>query len=409
MQSLLLLAALSVSAAEPLPLAFEDLPRLVVEHNDEARGAALHAEAANRRLGHRRRSWLPTVEGQVGGERFQTGRYEWRNEPYGSAEAVLNLFRGGRDSAEEAGRRGQAAAALADSRRSLAEELLAARRSYWELVSTRELLGVVEEAAGRNEKHLELAERRIKAGLATEADRLEFQISRSVLAEEAESLRHETLLIELDLAARVGRNPGTAFATSTSVPHVHDEELFKAESVPPEAQALEGAERLAESQRETAARWWAPSLDLYGGYQLYTLRDRDYLAQGQRDDRVAGLRLSVPLFDGLRSRVDGRAAELRRQGYASQARQARLAYAAGLERAKEELRHVHELVHHGEERIEQGRRYLTVVLDEYSRGVKNSVDVLSAAQRQLAFRRQSVERRRDHELAKARLLRLLGR
>lgn len=409
MHALLLLSALSVSAAEPVPLAFEDLPRLVVENNDEARGAALHAEAADRRLGHQRRSWLPTVEGQVGGERFQTGSYEWRGEPYGSAEAVLNLYRGGRDAAEEKGRRGQAAAAQAASRRSLADELRSARESYWQLVSMREVLGIVEEAVGRNERHLEAAERRIKTGLATQADRLEFQINRSVLKEEAESLHHEALLIQIDLAARLGAAAGTAFATSTSVPHAHDEELFKADAAAPAVLALQAAEGVAESQRLSAARWWTPSLDLYGGYHLYTLRERDYLVQSRRGDRVAGLRLSVPLFDGLRGRADAQAASLRREGYARQARQARLAYAAQLERAKEELRHVHELVHHGEERIDQSRTYLGVVLDEYGRGVKNSIDVLSAAQRQLGFRRQAAERRRDYELAKARLLQLLGR
>lgn len=410
MRALLLLLALPVAAAPPQPLAFEDLPRLVAERNDEARGAALQAEGAKRREGHLRRSWLPTAEAQAGGERFQTAAYAWRSEPYGSLEAVLNLYRGGHDALEDRTRQGEAALVSAAAKQSLADELLAARKSYWELVSGRELLGIIQEASDRNEKHLELAERRIKAGLATEADRLEFQINRSLLAEEAESLRHEDTLIQFDIAARLGSPPGTAFVTSTSVPHGHDEALLAAGgSLPPAVASLQASEAVAAGQGLAAARWWTPSLDLYGGYSLYTLRDRDYPSQGLRDDRVAGLRLRVPFFDGLKSQTEAAALTLRREGYARQAQQAARLYASEVERAKEELRHVHELVHNGEDRIEQGRRYLAVILDEYGRGVKNSLDVLGAAQRQLSFRRQSAERRRDYALAQTRLLQLLGR
>jgi outer membrane protein len=402
--------ALSAAAAEPRPLSFEDLPRLVAERNDDARGSALQAEGAERRTGHLGRSWLPTLNGAVGGERFQTGAYPWRTEPYGAAEAVLNVFRGGHDALEERARRGQADLAEAVSQKSFADELFAARKSYWELASTQELLGIVQEAEERNEKHLELAERRIKAGLATEADRLEFQINRSVLGEQAESLRHEAQLIQLDLAARLASPPGTAFAVSTTVPHEHDDALLAAApGISPAVTSLKAGEAVADAQGRSAGRWWAPSLDLYAGYSLYTLRDRDYLSQSRRDDRVAGLRLSVPLFDGLRSHAEASALSLRREGYARQAKQAETAYAAQVERAKEEMRHLHELVHHGEERIEQGRRYLAVILDEYGRGVKNSVDVLGAAQRQLGFRRQAAERKRDYALAQARLRQLLGR
>lgn len=409
MSALLLLAASLALAAEPEPLSFEDLPRLVSQQNGEARGAGLQARAAERLEGHLGRSWLPTAELQAGAERFQTGDYGWRSEPYGSAEASLNLLRGGRDAAQGRARSARAAAARAAAKGALAEQLLGARLSFWELVSTRELAGLTEDALAVNERHLELAERRIRAGLATEADRLEFQIHRTVLQEELESLRHETLLIQLDLAARLGRPAGAAFATSTTVPHGHDEALFAESADSPAALALRAETDAAESERAAAARAWAPSLDLYGGYYLYTLRDRDYLGRSLRDDRAAGARLSLPLFDGLDSRAEAAAAGLRRDALEARARHAGLRHASELERAREEMRHVHELVHNGEERIAQGRRYLAVVLDEYGRGVKNSVDVLSAAQRQAGYLRAAAERRRDYEYARARLLALLGR
>ncbi len=119
------------------------------------------------------------------------------------------------------------------------------------------------------------------------------------------------------------------------------------------------------------------------------------------------MRLSVPLFDGLRSSSEAKALRLRAEGETRRHDQRALAADAAVRVAKEDLKHDHELVHFAEERIAKGKLYLGRTLEEYERGVKNSLDALGAAQRYLGYRRQYAERRRDYQLTKTGLLALM--
>ena len=123
-----------------------------------------------------------------------------------------------------------------------------------------------------------------------------------------------------------------------------------------------------------------------------------------RDDTVVGVRLSFQLFDGLQSKAEGAAAARLAQGHLAQSSQWERDLVARAEVAKENLKHDHELVHFSEERIVQGRKYLKQTLNEYMRWVKNSIDVLGAAQKFLGFEKQYAERRRDYQITKAALL-----
>lgn len=408
----LLLLSAALCRAETVPLSFEDLPRLVAERNENASGAASLAESARARTGHLGRSFLPDVSSVGGAERFQTGSYPYRGEPYGSLEAKVNLFHGGRDLLESRLREGQRRGAEAGARRALDSELNRARQEFWRLVSLRELIALLKKALADNEKNVQMAARRIARGLAAETDRLEFQIHASQLHEDLESAEHETLLVQMRLAAILGAQPGTRYDTPEAVPHDHDDAVFNASFVPaahPDVATAQAEADIAHARRAQAWRWWTPSLDLYGGYHLYTARERDSLDRRERDDRVIGARISLGLFDGLRAKRDADAFARQAQGYEKQTSQRARAVAAQVEVTKEDLKHEHELVHRAEERIVQGRKYLALTLDEYERGVKNSLDVLGAAQRQTGFERQYVERRREYQTVRCDLLALLGR
>ena len=245
----------------------------------------------------------------------------------------------------------------------------------------------------------------------TETDRLEFEIHRSQLQEELESLNHATILLQIRLAAALGLAPGTKLKTPEVIEHDHDEALlavpFDAASHP-DALALNARRRSLDLERKRAERWWTPTVDVYGGYYLYTLRERDSLNRSERDDKAIGARLSLPIFDGLRSKTDAKSFRLQTEGVERQRSQRELAVDAEVRVAKEDLKHDHELIHYAEERIEQGRKYLARTLDEYERGVKNSLDALGAAQKHLSFRRQYAQRRRDYQITKTALLALMG-
>lgn len=399
------------AAGSVVTLSYDDLPGFVREKNQNVTGSALLTDAAHARTGHLVRSYLPVLDAQVGAESFQTGPYSTMTQPYGGVEAKVNLFRGGKDLLEEHVRENQVRASEAGAKKSFRDELAEARRIFWRVVFNRELLKHLNAAIEQNENQLEMANRRIARGLSSETDRIEFQIHRSQLQEEVESTAHGLLLLQISLSAVLGMDSTTEFKTQDSVPHVHDEAFLALKVDPsshPDVETLRADQNIFSFQKSLANRWWAPSLDVYGGYFLYTLRERDYLSQNLRYDGVMGVRLNFELFDGLASRSNAAALAFRADGLEEQTQQRTRYVDAQIQVSKEDLKHDHELIHFSEERIEQGKKYLARTLDEYNRGVKNSIDLLGAAQRYIMFQRQYAERRRDYQITKSGLLALLG-
>lgn len=398
-------------AANVVALSADDLPKLLRSKNQNVSGAALLTEAAQARTGHLVRSYLPTLRAEAGGERFQTGTYSERTQAYGGAEVRINLFRGGRDLLEERARDSQVLVSEAGAKKAFESEITHARQLYWRLVFNKEMIRLLGKVVGNNERYLEMANRRIARGISTETDRLDFQIHRSQLKEDIESLTHENILLQISLAAVLGMESETEFKTEDNISHIHDEELLAAKFEPsthPEVESLRANQGLFSSQRNQEYLWWTPSVDVYGGYYLYTLRERDYLSRGLRDDRVVGLKLTFNIFDGFQSTANAGAFAAQANAYEEQASQRARSVDAQVKVAKEDLKHDHELIHQSEERIEQGKKYLVRTLDEYNRGVKNSIDVLGAVQRQVAFQRQYAERRKNYQITKSGLLALLG-
>jgi outer membrane protein TolC len=401
----------SVPRAEEVELRYEDLPRLVAEGNGDVRAARDFSAAARTGTGHLGRSFAPSVKLTAGEESFETGPYGTASQAYGSAEAELNLYRGGRDRLEERLRGAQVAASSAAARRTYLEDLTRSRRLHGRLVYDREAAAFLVEVAERNREILSSADRRVRRGLATETDRLEFELFGAQLREEIESLRHDVVLGEAELAPLLGKPVGTAFRTVEELPHVHDDPLLAAEPAAedePEVRSLRAHQESTALEGRAAGRAAAPSLDLYGGYHLYTRRERDFPRREDRDDRVGGIRLTWALFDGFRSRNQARVLAGRARAYGAQADHRMRTLDARERVLKEDLKHHHELLHSSEEQIALARKYLALTLAEYDRGVKNSPDALGALQRYSLVRRQYVERKRDYESVRAELLALLG-
>jgi outer membrane protein len=410
---LLLLATPAwTQAPETWVLRFEDLPRLLSERNQNVKSAILSEEAASARTGYFARSFLPRLLIEGGAENFETGIYRRLTQPYGLLEAKVNLFQGGRDYLEEQIREGEYLSARSQSRKLQNQELLEVRQAYWTLVYQSEEIEIHKKAVEQNEKYLAAANRRIQRGLTTETDRLDFQINRDVLKEELESLEHEVLLTEIKLQSLLSTAEGQKFKGADQIPHDHDEQImsFGLDSASnADVMELQAAEQIARSRSASTHRWWMPSLDVYAGYYLYTLRDRDYVDQALRNDTVAGFRLTLHLFDGFESIRQASASGKQAEAQEGKAYQETRKAHAKLRLVQEEMKHQHELIHTAEGRIELGQSYLSRTLGDYDRGVKNSVDVLGALQRLIQFKSRYAELRRDYQQSKAELLGMLGK
>ena len=397
--------------AEVIALNFEDLPKLLLERNQNIQGSQLTVQASEKRTGHLVRSYLPTLLFDAGGEHFQTGSYPIRTEPYAFLETRLNVFRGGKDALEENIRQSYVRLTHAQAQRTLIEELTDARKIFWHLIFQREIVQILKEALNENEKNLASAKRRTQRGLTSDTDQLDFEINRDVLNEEIGSLEHDVELTQIKLRSFFSWSDEKIIQTLNHIPHDHDEALLKME-IPaesnPEVSWMKANSEISLNQGNQANRWWTPSVDIYAGYYLYTLRDRDYVDITRRDDTIAGIRLSFPLFDGLQSKHLASALSLQSEALDMQARQKEKTIQARLKIAKEEIKHHHELTHVAESRIEMGVKYFQKTLSEYDRGIKNSPDVLGALQRKIVFRRRYAEIKRDYQSFKTDLLGLLN-
>ena len=393
-------------------LKFDDLPRLIQEHNKHVEGAKFFVHAADARTGFMRRSYLPKLNLLGGYETFQTGPYGQSSQPYGAIEARVNLFRGGRDALEENAREGQLGVSEAEFEQAYVKELTEARRAYWNIVFQRVMLSILKDAISQNERNLAAASRRISAGISTATDRLEFEMYRIQLEQDSTRLTLEASNSERTLNVLLGLAEGTSLDVTSDLPHEHDDALLRISldtKSHRDVRALRGNEEISQARKAQAYRWWTPSLDIYGGYFLFTLRDRDYLSQRDRYDIVGGVQLTFELFDGLQSRSEGAALAWQANAYEAQAQQTARELQAQFATSKQALGLTHELIHAAEESVAKGKQYLSNTLAEYGRGVKNSPDVFGATQKYVDFRRRAAELKRDYHIARADILAALGK
>ncbi len=398
-------------AVSDIALRYEDLPELVRSQNKNTLSAHVFHESAEIRRRHLKRSFFPTLRLEAGYESLKTGVYESDEQPYGDLEARLNLYRGGRDRSEEGIRQAEEGAASAAATKSYRHELFKARQAFWELVHVQEVAGILKEFIDQNKRNIAGAQKRAARGVTTETDRLGFQLMDLELTEELESQNHEVVLIQAELAPLIGVSEETTIQTVHSVAHEHRSDLLDV-SIPgelvPDILAARSNRQIAESQRKSSLSLWKPTVDLYGGYYLYTLREREYLDRENRDDTAVGVKALFHLFDGLQSKNQADSLSLQAAAYAAQSDYLENKLKSDLLILKEELRHLDDLVHSSEKQIEIGKKYLARTMDEYDRGVKNAPDVTSAFEKNIHLRRQYAERRRDYKRAEAKLLEFLG-
>lgn len=407
MTFLFLLLTAHVAAATNDNLLFEN----VLKKNLAVHSFGKTKEAEEARKGYLGRSFYPILILELGQEKFQTGTYKSRSEPYGLIEARFNLFRGGRDEIESNIR--DLNAQIAENNRNLAlrGEINKIRKLQFQIMFNNELISILEKELEVNKRLKAGALQRAKSGITTRSDTLEFTIHESELMESIESLHHENKILYIGLKPLLGLGPEEELEFTAVLEHQHDDELIKKSysfNKHPEVETLNAEFERLENQKKSSQRWWTPSLDLYGGYYLYTLRDRDYLAIREREDRVVGLRLTMELFDGRKGSTEATATSYQSESKRIMARHTEKQTEAKFIMLKEELMHTHEVMHYVLDRIKKSKDYLNLTMKEYDRGVKNSLDALTAMQRYYRFEKEYLEKKKEYQVIKADLLAIIG-
>jgi outer membrane protein TolC len=391
------------------PLNYEALPQML-EHNGEWKKGVELLNAAEARRGLLKRSFLPTLSARAGRESFTLGPGAARTQNYGTLEANINVYNGGRDRFMDKAREAHWLSMKAASDDTKRDVLQRSRQLWMAWRHHHEASVILKSTLERNAEHLKAAQRRVNAGLSTAADVLDFQqysleLEQQLAREEEEVHDHgRTLMALLNLSELPSLAPLNE--------HAHDDALLEQTFSPeshPRARSIVAESEALKSASERGRRWWTPRVDVYGALSHYSDRQQFFDTRAQRDDLAVGAMITVPLFDGgeARREAQGLAAQVR--GEEAFARQVQRELEAEYEKAQVHVRLMHKLLHQAQESIKVAKRYQEMTLDEYRRGVKMSPDLREASLRLGQAQLLEAQTRWDYESARADLMALLGK
>ncbi len=394
--------------ADELRLTAENLPQMVRERHPALKASERLVQAAKMRTGFWRRSMNPHLNVTLGGERYETGPYAAETQPYALGEAAINVFRGGKDRLEDVQRQAYVKIAEAEHETLFREELEKVRRFYWQFVAEQERMVHIDALLEQGKRIRQAAERRVAKGLTTDTDVLAVDLYNQQLEEEKKSSLNEMRLSHIALQAPLNISSGTVITTEGRIPHERVENAQRNNADIPSVVRLQAQREINESQRAQWSRWWAPELDFYGQYGLYTRRDRDFSQRSDRVDWAAGLRARFSLFDGGNSLQEAKSSKQQAAAYGELAAYRERAFDADVETALQKMRNLDDLIHGSEIFLERGEKLLRQTLSEYDRGVRDSQEVLAALDRLAVFQRRHLERRLEYQNTKTHWQALTG-
>jgi outer membrane protein TolC len=285
---------------------------------------------------------------------------------------------------------GKAIRAAKLARQMGAEEVVRARqatallavRAYNDFVLGLEKVAVARKAVVQKEKHLEMARNRRQAGVATELDVLRSQV-------DLENTR--AMLLRLSGQAELAR--GNLNATMVQPIDAPIEPVDRLEYAPlevtledavrqawdsrPEAKAILLNERIYEQLVGVAQAEGRPSLDFYGQYG-WSVRTPSNFFERDFTKWNAGVTLTIPVFDGFRTR--GKVAQARAErNKVTQDRIAlenriRLEAKEGVDR----LAVAKSVLEAAELNVNQAQRALEMTQANYQHGAATTLDVIDA-------------------------------
>lgn len=391
-------------------LAFDDLPRLVRDKNENVQAAQSTLKADKKRTGYLARSFLPQISADYGGEEFKAGREAVKRQNYWKVGAQLNLYRGGQDRIENSVRETNVRIAQTSYANEYQQELKEARQAYWKLVAITKLINDKKEAAEKNESNFRSARKRTGAGVATNADSLQFELKKTLLSQELKQLQLQQDLLKNKLSVAIGLDEHKNLEISSEFPHPED--AIKLANLNPkqtlEVKILTEQESVIKLKRDQSSRWWLPRIDAYSSYGLPSLSDEYTRALTKENEWNAGLRMTLNLGESFEMQNEA--------GARAQDAAAIKLRAAHKERETiamdHELRHdltlMHELIHDADKDVSTAEKFLKLTEDEYRRGVKNGPDLLMAFQQLYDFRQRRTDLYRNYYETFAELLALLA-
>lgn len=401
-----------VLAQKTLVLKAEELKSLVEKQSERIQAKEFEVQAAESRKGYLTRSFLPQLEVYASQETFKKGVQDQKSQPAYGAEARINVFNGGRDLLESSKRDLKAERVKYERTVVLAEELQKARKLYWTLLYLKELDQVMNEALKTNESNLKSAQRRIQSGVGTEIDRVEFEMNAVDLRREKLRVAQETESTRRELLVVIGHDPETALSLPEALTHEHEWEALVIHKESDHLELTRPMELRAEEISEQAkidGRSWLPKLDAFAAYNQFNQREEDSAIEEDRKETVMGIRLSLSLDSAIQGNAEASSLKNEARAAKLEASYAKREIENHIHSEMSELRLLHSLVHEADDNIARANKYYKLTQSEYSRGVKNSPDVLGASEKVFEASKRHLEILKDFQISKTHILSKIGK
>lgn len=403
---------LSTGFAESLQITSHQLRGLVESRNERVQAKELERMSSQLKEGSLVRSYLPIVEIYGAQETFKLGSQESKIQPTYGAEVKVNLYNGGQDSLQESQNKLTTRRKSYEKAITITEQLLQTYTVYWDILFLQDYLNLIQQAHDMNSNNLKSANRRIRSGVATESDRIEFEMKEVELRQlKAEiDLKHNSQIQKLKLLLGFDEKIELRFSAESAHEHdwvskIHHSEEDHEYLVKP-LQILSEELKL---ESTTLQRSYWPKLEAYAAYNQYNEREEEFSSASDRKETVVGLRMTLHLFDGLKSSRQSHSMLAQAKATKLEAQYKKRELDLHLHTEISELHFLHGQVHEAEENIKRSEKYYRMTQSEYSRGVKNSPDVLGASEKLLHTQVNRLEITRRFQTLKSHLLAKLGK
>lgn len=393
-------------------ISFGDLPKLVKEKNENIKAARVNVEAQEKRTGHFTRSFLPQVSANLGQEDFRADTIPARNQSYWRLNASVNLYRGGKDRFDEDIRETTVSIAEVDYSREYNQELQRAKKAFWGVVAVEKLIADRKEELKKNDENIKSARRRAGAGVTTTADAVQFELHKTLLIQNIKKLELEKDLNRNRLSVALGLDEHENIFIKDDFPRPSEQSdkinpLKVEEQL--EIQSLRSKEKIDELRSDQSRRWWHPRVDLYASYGMPSLSDDLDRALAKEKEVVTGVLLSIDLGQGLNDSKESQAKKLEAKSASFRVAQKTREFVAVDHELRHDIRLLSELIVDVDKDVEKAAQFLKLTENEYTRGVKNGPDLLSAFQKFYEFRERRIGLYRNYFEAQAELESLLAK
>lgn len=395
-----------------LQIQYENLNDLLIKGNAQLAASQALLKASESRKGSLARSFFPSLEVYGGSETFKVGENSQKTQPDYGAELQLNLYNGGKDSLESKKRNLNYQKLTFQNQRVHSEELLKARILYWEILYHQDLLKLTQSTKVLSEENKKQAVRRIQSGVATNSDRFEFEMQEVEIQQDIAEIELQLYKLKKEFKVLMNLDLKSELHFPDNKKHDHDLSDLKRHTVQDHEFLFKEAELESQNKRISSRilkRDLWPSVKAYASYNQYNEREEEFARSRDRVESVIGLKMTISIPSVLESRSEARALESESLAYQAIADDQKRSLEVHFENEIKELELLHSQVHEAEENIVRAEKYYKLTQSEYSRGAKNSPDVLGASEKFFEVKNKHLRILKEFQISKSHVLSKVGR